>query len=295
MPTIIRVAHRRDPYVVIDRRALEDARLSWAARGLLGYLLAKPDDWTLRISDLRKRGDLGRDALYKQLKLLERVGYVKRTLTRDPKGHVTGVEYLVFEVPEALFPEKPESATPDTAQPYPAKPTVLSNHHTKEPSDQVTTTTTTTRTTAAKREEPSRGGGRGLSFPKSLSQQELVAAKRKLDELPPVLAQQLIDELAGHLQANTIRGSPLAYLRGLVNRAKAGQFTPEVGVAVAEARERRQRTNRALKRTPARLPELRPANKNDPLVQRAERIRARAMAAQYEDDASHSRKERGSP
>ena len=128
MPTIIRVAHRRDPYVVIDRRALEDTRLSWAARGLLGYLLAKPDDWTLRIGDLRKRGDLGRDALYRQLKLLERVGYVKRTLTRDPKGHVTGVEYLVFEVPEALFPEKPESATPDTAEPFPVKPTVLSNH-----------------------------------------------------------------------------------------------------------------------------------------------------------------------
>ena len=67
---------------------LEDTRLSWAARGLLGYLLAKPDDWMLRIGDLRKRGDLGRDALYKHLKLLQQVGYVQRRLTRDPKGHV---------------------------------------------------------------------------------------------------------------------------------------------------------------------------------------------------------------
>ncbi len=287
MPTIIRVAHRRDPYVVIDRRALEDTRLSWAARGLLGYLLAKPDDWTLRIGDLRKRGDLGRDALYKQLKLLERVGYVKRILTRDTHGHVTGVEYTVFEIPPALFPEKPDTATPDTAQPYPVKPTLLSNHHTKEPIDQVTTTTTTTSTERAKR-EGSECGGTGLSFPNSLSQKEVAAAKRKLDGLPNVLAQQLIDELAGQLQAKTIRGSPLAYLRGLINRAKAGEFTPEVGVAVAEARGRQQRTNAALKRAQALVPELPPANRNDPLVQRAERIRARALATSRKTRTGHS-------
>jgi hypothetical protein len=52
MPGIIRVEHRRHPYVVIDRRPPEDERQSWAARGLLGYLLAKPDDWQLRVSDL---------------------------------------------------------------------------------------------------------------------------------------------------------------------------------------------------------------------------------------------------
>jgi len=285
MPTIIRVAHRRDPYVVIDRRALEDTRLSWAARGLLGYLLAKPDDWTLRIGDLRKRGDLGRDALYKHLKLLQQVGYVQRRLTRDPHGQVTGVEYLVFEVPKALFPEKPDTATPDTAQPFPANPTVLSNHYTKEPSDKVTTTTT--RTARAKHEPPSGGGGRWLSFSKSLSPNELVAAKQQLDGLPNVRAQQLIDELAGQLQAKTIRGSPLAYLRGLVNRAKAGEFTPEVGVAVADARERPHRTNTALELAQALVRGLPPANQNDPLVQRAERIRARAVATHRKTRTGH--------
>jgi hypothetical protein len=35
-----------------------------------------------------------------------------------------------------------------------------------------------------------------LSFPKSLSQRKLAAAKRKLDGLPNGLAQQVIDELA---------------------------------------------------------------------------------------------------
>jgi len=37
--TIIR-ATRRDRYVTIEQHAIEDARLSWAARGLLAYLLS---------------------------------------------------------------------------------------------------------------------------------------------------------------------------------------------------------------------------------------------------------------
>ena len=86
MATIVRVAHGRDPYVVIDRRPLEDERLSWAARGVLGYLLAKPDNWTLRIEDLRRRGDLGRDALYAILKQLQHFGYVVRGSQRDERG-----------------------------------------------------------------------------------------------------------------------------------------------------------------------------------------------------------------
>jgi len=59
--TIIR-ARRRHRFVVLDQGAVEDTRLSWAARGLLGYLLSRPDDWKVLIGDLRKRGDLGRDS-----------------------------------------------------------------------------------------------------------------------------------------------------------------------------------------------------------------------------------------
>ena len=41
--TIIR-AQRRHRFVIVDQRAVEDSRLSWAARGLLAYLLSRPDD-----------------------------------------------------------------------------------------------------------------------------------------------------------------------------------------------------------------------------------------------------------
>ncbi len=99
MPGIIRVEHRRDPYVVIDRRPLEDARLSWAARGLLGYLLAKPDDWELRVSDLCRRGDLGRDGVHRLLQQLQAFGYLRRKQVRDARGRVAGYDYTALEVP----------------------------------------------------------------------------------------------------------------------------------------------------------------------------------------------------
>jgi hypothetical protein len=66
---IIRV-RRRHRFVIIDQRAVEDTRLSWAARGLLGYLLSRPDDWKVLVKDLQRRGDLGRDGIYQLLKEL---------------------------------------------------------------------------------------------------------------------------------------------------------------------------------------------------------------------------------
>ena len=66
--TIIR-APRRYRFVTINQDAVEDSRLSWAARGLLGYLLSRPDDWKVLIKDLQHRGDLGRDGIYKLMEV----------------------------------------------------------------------------------------------------------------------------------------------------------------------------------------------------------------------------------
>lgn len=42
------------------------------------------------------------------------------------------------------------------------------------------------------------------------------------------------------MQAKAVHTSPIAYLRGLVKRAIAGEFVPELGQRVAAARRRRQ-------------------------------------------------------
>ena len=53
-------------------------------------------------------------------------------------------------------------------------------------------------------------------------------------------AQALLDELAGRLHAQGVRSSPVAYLPGLIARAQAGTFIPELGLAVAAERINRQ-------------------------------------------------------
>jgi hypothetical protein len=311
MPGIIRVEHRRHPFVIIDRRPLEDGRLSWAARGLLGYLLAKPDDWQLRVSDLRRRGDLGRDGVHRLLQQLQDFGYLRRRQVRDERGRVAGYDYTVLEVPHAPGPGSPEpggpdTAEPDTAEPEPADPPLLSNQRTKDPVDQVTTTTgrgdgrehqcgghgnSGTRRGGDDHDRDDcdrcdRDPGRGpaddaatLEYPIGLSAPETTAAKQQLAGLPVELAQELLDELAGRMASGGIRGSPLSYLRGLLARAKRGAFTPEAAVTAAAAREQRRRSEAALEQAAARPPVFPPADPDHPLVQRALRIRDRARKA----------------
>lgn len=83
-----------------------------------------------------------------------------------------------------------------------------------------------------------RGGG-ALIFPERLHPEEREAARVLLD---PVRwqAQAILDELAARLQANAVRSSPVAYLRGLVQRAREGTFVPEAGVAITAARRHRE-------------------------------------------------------
>lgn len=102
--TTIRLAKKRNPYVCIDKTALLDQRLTWQAKGLMAYLLARPDDWTVRIKDLvnqtpNERGQ-GREAVQSTLKLLEDCGYIARVRVKNDQGQFTGWETIIFETPE---------------------------------------------------------------------------------------------------------------------------------------------------------------------------------------------------
>jgi len=115
-------------------------------------------------------------------------------------------------------------------------------------------------------------------FPKQLSADEQRVAEKLLRPFPAVLAQQLLDELSGRLAANAIRFSPLGYLRGLVKRARAGEFTPEVAFQVEKARQRRRQTEISQRQAEvACLKDLQtaPHAENNPLVDKLMAIRNR--------------------
>jgi len=234
--TIIR-APRRYRFVILDQQAVEDTRLSWAARGLLAYLLSRPDDWRVLINDLRKRGDLGRDGIYKLLRELREVGYIRFLRSRDEQGRIRGGTYLVQEIPTPPHPDLPDTVVPDTAAPCPVNPEALLNTD-GDLRRTTTTTPTVTKGCGSSSERESDCIEFALWVPDDLKS----PAMDKVARLEPTSAQLVIDEWAGIMATGRIESSPLGYLHTLVGRFESGQFRLQYADEVAQIREQENGT-----------------------------------------------------
>jgi hypothetical protein len=101
---ILKIEKRDSPFVIMDQRPLNDARLSWKAKGLLAYLLSKPDDWQVWMDDLEKRSTDGEHAVRSAIRELRDCGYVRYGRERQPDGTFGPAVYYVSEIPEGGFP-----------------------------------------------------------------------------------------------------------------------------------------------------------------------------------------------
>ncbi len=109
--TIFRVVHDpKNPYVIVDKRPFEKPYMSWKAKGLLGYLLSRPDDWTVRLGDLVKRSTDKMHATRQALRELVMAGHALQVEYRHPNGKYAGTVYEVherplYENPLAVYPK----------------------------------------------------------------------------------------------------------------------------------------------------------------------------------------------
>ncbi|UCB55070.1 MAG: hypothetical protein JSW45_00575 [Thiotrichales bacterium] len=228
--TIIR-APRRYRFVVMDQRAVEDDRLSWAARGLLCYLLSRPDDWKVLVNDLRKRGNLGRDGIYRLLKELRTLGYALFLHKRDQHGRIRGGIYLIREIADSPFPDLPDTVSPDTAAPGPAKPEALPTTDLK-----LRRTTTTTPTTTKGRSSRCEIENQVLSFAPWVPDELQNSVRTIVGELDRAEAQIVIDEWAGCMALEKIDTSLLGYLQAMTRRYQEGGFRMNLAEAIAVIR-----------------------------------------------------------
>ena len=157
--SIIKIKKRENPYVQIDKRIYDDASLSWKAKGVLSYLLSKPDNWTIRVTDIIKKSTDGRDSVYSALRELRKAGYLLKAPIRDEKGKITEWIEELYEEPnqeakevfekqqksrkkskeknpltentemeldtDKPFTEKPYEDKPNMEKPYEEKPEIL--------------------------------------------------------------------------------------------------------------------------------------------------------------------------
>lgn len=86
-------------FVTVHKNFIHDSNLTFKSKGILLYLLSRPDDWQIYESEILKHTNDGKDSLKSGIRELEDVGYVVRTRKRNDKGHLNGYEYLVYEHP----------------------------------------------------------------------------------------------------------------------------------------------------------------------------------------------------
>jgi hypothetical protein len=98
---IVRIRKRAQPFVMIDKRPLENAKLGFKAKGLLAYLLSKPDNWQIWTSQLIKSSTDGRRSILTALRELERAGHAKLEAFHDADGRLHGRAWTIYEQPLA--------------------------------------------------------------------------------------------------------------------------------------------------------------------------------------------------
>lgn len=114
-------------FYTLNKDISEDTRLSWSARGMLIFLLGKPDNWTVSVSHLIKQTaesarPSSRDAVRNIIAELVAAGYMKADTARSENGKFRGMDYVVCESPETDNPAPAKRSIPETDKPSPDEP-----------------------------------------------------------------------------------------------------------------------------------------------------------------------------
>ena len=117
---IYRENNHETNFTIIDNDVISDSNLDFDARGVLMYLLSKPDFWKVRINDIMNNGNIGKSKAYKIITKLCENYYIKKINVKNNKGRYTELIYLVYEIPnkseinleDIPYSDLPEPDTP---------------------------------------------------------------------------------------------------------------------------------------------------------------------------------------
>jgi DnaD/phage-associated family protein len=103
-------------YFVASNVPFNDKRLSWEARGVMGYLLSKPDDWQVSMVDLERQSEAGMKVIRRILAELRKNGYMSRERVTASHGRFQWITTL-YESPElnqsTIYPSRIDGSSID--------------------------------------------------------------------------------------------------------------------------------------------------------------------------------------
>lgn len=159
---------KRSRFARIDNAVLQSRTLSFRARGILAYVLSKPDDWRHSAESLAANSNEGLHAIRSALRELSDAGHARLEKARDRGGHwVSGWTFSESPNTENRDPEgaspsaenrdsegpPPSAGFPRVGQPDFGKPNFGEPNAGKpEPSETTVDITTVDQTTISKRE-----------------------------------------------------------------------------------------------------------------------------------------------
>ncbi len=88
--SIIRTKKDRG-YFAVSNEPFNDNRLSWEARGMMAYLLSKPDGWIVRTGDLIKQTSASKYKTQRIINELKEAGYIRRFREQNDAGRLVWV------------------------------------------------------------------------------------------------------------------------------------------------------------------------------------------------------------
>ena len=87
-------------FSIVKRVGFEDERLSWKSKGILAYLLTRPDDWQTYLKQLEKVSKDGRESTANAVKELQKFGYMRKKAKQDENGKFCGWDWEVYGSPK---------------------------------------------------------------------------------------------------------------------------------------------------------------------------------------------------
>ena len=125
--------NKKENFTSIHNKLINDSRISLKAKGIMLYMLSKPENWKYNPKEIAKNSKDGLDSVYSGIKELIETGYISRTRHSDGT-----VDYFVFEdveendIVDFSKKENPNRENPNRENPNRENPDVYKRKNTNK-------------------------------------------------------------------------------------------------------------------------------------------------------------------
>ena len=203
-----------------------------ATLGVYVAMCSLPRGWKFQEPWLIEHLSIGRDALRRAIQDLEDCGRLTRAVLRDERGRYLRTVWTLHRAGSPL------TGFPATARPSTEKPTAGRSRCRQNKTRVIKEEALNKETTTIVASPPLTAAHGPLVWPRALDAKEVVAVGSLISGLAEERQQEILDEIQGAYDRGTPPDTLSGWTFSLVQGAKNGGFTPNLGMSVRKAREK---------------------------------------------------------